>query len=63
MIITKSKINCGLKKCVFVLANLQTHYHDRSSVFFRVSDHTLALSTSTCDITLKHVLSTGLNIW
>ncbi len=25
---TKSKINYGSKKCVFPLANLQTHYHD-----------------------------------
>ena len=60
---TKSNKNIGWKKCIFAIANLQTHYHDRSSVFLRVSDHNLALSRSTCDITLIHVLSTGLNIW
>ena len=28
------------KKCIFALANLQAHKHDRSSVFFRISDQT-----------------------
>jgi hypothetical protein len=63
MIITKSNKNVSGKKYVFALANLQTHYDDLSSVFFRVSDHIIALSRTTCDITLKPVLSTRLNLW
>ena len=37
--------------------------HDRSSLFFRVSDQSLVLSRISCDITLKPVLSTMLNLW
>jgi hypothetical protein len=33
MIITKCKIFNGSKKCVFALANLQAHIHDRVMVF------------------------------
>ena len=37
---TKSNKNIGWKKCIFALANLQTHYPDRSSVFFwRIRPH------------------------
>ncbi len=60
---TKSNKNIGSKKYGFALPNLQTHYQNQSYVFFRLSDHALALSRSACDITLKHVLSTGLNMW
>jgi hypothetical protein len=36
---------------------------DRTSVIFRASGYNLALSRSTCDITLKYVLLSKLNLW
>jgi hypothetical protein len=45
-----------LEKCIFALANLRNSL-TMLAAFFPESDHLLAPSKTTCDITLKHVLS------